>query len=60
MVEELNAEIKLCFTRSANKDLPQICEFVVNVWKCYWLHRDDTLHMSVGEMYPLATYGLSV
>ena len=60
MVEELNAEIKLCFKRSANKELPQICEFGVNVWKYYWLHRDDILHRSVGEMYPLATSGLSV
>jgi len=60
IVEELNAEIKICFKRSANKELPQIREFAVNVWKYYWLRRDDILHMSVGEMYPLATSGLSV
>lgn len=60
MVEELSAEIKICFKRSANKDLPQICSFAVNVWKYYWLHMDDILHISVDEMYPHATSGLSV
>lgn len=60
MVEELDAEIKICFKRSANTELSQIREFALNVWIYYWLHTDDILHMSIGEIYPLATSGLSV